>query len=80
MLGKNWRWAATGVGRFQLDINTMAIARGGHVRVGLEDSFYMDKDKKIPATNYDLVMRIVSIAKKYGRKTTTLDETRAMLL
>ncbi|MEM8885348.1 MAG: 3-keto-5-aminohexanoate cleavage protein, partial [Planctomycetota bacterium] len=35
-------WALAGIGRFQFGANLMAIAAGGHVRVGLEDNVWMD--------------------------------------
>ena len=80
MLPTNWRWAATGVGRFQLEVNTWAIESGGHVRVGLEDSFFMDNDKKELATNAKLVSRIVDIAKSNGRPIATPAQARKLLL
>ena len=33
-------WAAAGIGRFQFPMNALAIAMGGHVRVGLEDNIW----------------------------------------
>lgn len=80
MLEKNWRWAGGGVGRFQLEVNKMAIEKGGHVRVGLEDSFYMDSEKKNLATNRALVERIISIARARGRKIASIEQTRKLLL
>ncbi|MBI3379460.1 3-keto-5-aminohexanoate cleavage protein [Candidatus Gottesmanbacteria bacterium] len=80
MIPSNYRWAGGGVGRFQLAVNTMAIEYGGHVRVGMEDSFYMDPGKKKLATNPDLVERILTIAKSYDRKIATIEQTRKLLL
>lgn len=39
-------WAATGIGRFQTQINVVAILMGGHVRVGLEDSIFYNYPKR----------------------------------
>lgn len=72
-------WAAAGIGRYQLPVNTMAIRKGGHVRVGLEDSLYFDYKTRNYASNPDLVRRIVEIAKEEGRRISTVDETRAIL-
>lgn len=58
----SWTWAVAGIGRFQLDANALAIAAGGHVRVGLEDNIYFDRDRKDLATNPRLVERIVRLA------------------
>lgn len=72
-------WAATGVGRFAADMQRLAIQMGGHVRVGVEDSIYMDKGKTELATNEKLAMRAKSYADESGRKIATPAEARAML-
>jgi len=41
----------SGLGQFQLPMNVAAIAAGGHVRVGIEDSLYYDYRKTRLATN-----------------------------
>jgi hypothetical protein len=58
-------WGATGIGRFQLRVNALAIAMGGHVRVGLEDNLFMDADKTEPATNLALVQRIAALRARW---------------
>ncbi len=60
-------WSAGGIGRFQLQINTLAIAMGGHVRVGLEDNLWMDAAKTDAATNVRLIERVVRMAEAAGR-------------
>lgn len=72
-------WGATGIGRFAFDMQCLAIASGGHVRVGLEDSIYMDKDKKELATNEKLVLRAKRIAEAMGREIATPKEVRKLL-
>ncbi len=64
-------WAATGIGRFQFAINRLAIAMGGHVRVGLEDNLWFDDDRTVPATNPRLVERLVAIGRAMGREPAT---------
>ena len=39
-------------------MNALGIAMGGHVRTGLEDNLFLDRDKLQPATNAGLVERI----------------------
>jgi len=73
-------WAATGLGTFQLPMNTAAILAGGHVRVGLEDSIYYDYHKNILATNVSLIERIKRIAKELQRNIATAKETRELLM
>jgi 3-keto-5-aminohexanoate cleavage enzyme len=72
-------WSATGIGRFQTQINVAAILMGGHVRVGIEDSIYYDYPKKTLATNESLVKRIVMIAKELGREIASPDEARKII-
>ena len=60
-------WAAAGIGRFQFQMNNLAIIMGGHVRVGLEDNLWMDAAKTDPATNARLIERVVRVAKALGR-------------
>jgi len=72
-------WSATGIGRFQTQINVAAILMGGHVRVGVEDSIYYNYPKEELATNASLVERIVRIAKELNREIATPKETREIL-
>jgi uncharacterized protein (DUF849 family) len=72
-------WSATGIGRFQTQINAAAILMGGHVRIGIEDSIYYNYPKQELATNAKLVERIVKVAKELGREIATPKETREIL-
>jgi len=72
-------WSATGIGRFQTQINVAAMLMGGHVRVGIEDSIYYNYPRKELGTNVKLVKRIVKIAKELGREIATPDEAREIL-
>ena len=72
-------WSATGIGRFQNQINVAAILMGGHVRVGIEDSIYYNYPKKELTTNEKLVKRIVMIARELGREIATPAEARKIL-
>ncbi|MCW3974639.1 MAG: 3-keto-5-aminohexanoate cleavage protein, partial [Candidatus Bathyarchaeota archaeon] len=72
-------WSATGIGRFQTQINVAAILMGGHIRVGIEDSIYYHYPKRDLATNEKLVKRIVNIAEILGRDIANPDEAREIL-
>jgi len=72
-------WAATGIGRFQIGINTAAIIMGGHVRVGLEDALYYHQATRELATNENLIKRVVRIAGEVGREIATPKEARRIL-
>jgi 3-keto-5-aminohexanoate cleavage enzyme len=72
-------WSATGIGRFQTQINVAAILMGGHVRVGIEDSIYYNYPKEELATNAKLVGRIVRIAREVNREIANPKEAREIL-
>jgi len=73
-------WAAAGIGRYQWAMNSMAIAMGGHVRVGLEDNLWMDPVTKTePASNLRLIERVVLLARANGREIASPAEVRAHL-
>lgn len=72
-------WAGGGLGRFQFYVNCLAIAMGGHVRVGLEDNLYLDPGKRQLATNPSLVARLVTVAQAMAREIATPEEAREIL-
>lgn len=70
-------WTVSGIGRSHVQMATMAIAMGGHVRTGLEDVIFL-QGKEL-ASNEALVERIVKIAHATGREIATPDEARDLL-
>lgn len=70
-------FTVSGIGKSQLQMTTMSILLGGHVRTGLEDVLEMEPG--VPATNEMLVQRVVRIAKELGREVATTDEARMIL-
>jgi uncharacterized protein (DUF849 family) len=72
-------WAAAGIGRFQFSMNALAIAMGGHVRVGLEDNLWLDVEKTRPATNRALVERLVRVATAMERGIATPAQAREII-
>jgi len=72
-------WSAGGMGRFQLQMNSMAIVMGGHARVGLEDSLFMDAEKTRPASNPALVERLVALAQGVGREIASPAQARDII-
>jgi 3-keto-5-aminohexanoate cleavage enzyme len=67
-------WSVAGIGRMQLPLAAVAIAMGGHVRVGLEDNLYYEKGRL--ARNDELVARVARIAAELGRPTATPEQAR----
>ena len=65
-LPENSYWSVGGIGEWQLKMNILSVVSGGGVRIGLEDNIWFDSDRKKLATNYELVERVVEIAKDLG--------------
>lgn len=76
-LPDNCTWSVSGIGHSQVQMISMAILLGGHVRTGLEDVLMMDD--KTYATNPLLVQRVVNIATAVGREIATPEEARQIL-
>ena len=79
-LPENSYWSVGGIGEWQLKMNILAIVSGGGVRIGLEDNIWFDSDRKKLATNYELVERVVEIAKSLGQQPYQAAEVRKLLI
>ena len=71
-------WTVAGIGRRQTAMATLAIAMGGHVRVGFEDNIYYRKGE-LADSNARFVERVVRIAREVGREPATIAEARQIL-
>ncbi len=69
-------WSGAGLGDYQLIAQTLALAAGGGVRVGLEDGIYLDRHRSRLATNGDLVAQVHSALDLLGRRAMTPQEFR----
>ncbi|RMH70291.1 MAG: 3-keto-5-aminohexanoate cleavage protein, partial [Bacteroidetes bacterium] len=72
-------WALAGLGDAQLPMNAVAIALGGGVRVGLEDSIYLDRSRSRLATNAGLLERVHRLAAEHERPLMSPAELRRRL-
>jgi uncharacterized protein (DUF849 family) len=72
-------WSMAGIGDAQLMMNSIAIASGGGVRVGLEDNIWYDQNRTKLARNADLIHRIHILAKINEREVMTPFELRKSL-
>jgi 3-keto-5-aminohexanoate cleavage enzyme len=61
-----------------MDLNTMGIILGGHVRVGMEDNVYYKRGQKLE-NNAEAVARVVRIAHELNREIATPAQARAMM-
>jgi len=71
-------WSLAGIGDSQLMVNSLAIASGGGVRVGLEDNIYYRRGE-LAQSNAQLVERTARIAKELQREIASPAEAREIL-
>jgi uncharacterized protein (DUF849 family) len=73
-----YQWSVLAAGRHQMPFLTQAALLGGHVRVGLEDSLFIERGV-LAVSNAQQVSKIVRILKEMGHQPATPAETREML-
>ncbi len=78
-LPENSYWSLAGIGSDQLMMNSVAIASGGGVRIGLEDNIFYDKRRTKLAKNSELLKRIHLLAQANEREVMLPDELRGKL-
>ena len=72
-------WALGGIGDEQFRMNSLAVALGGGVRVGIEDTIYLDADRTELATNDALLRRVHDLVDLHGRSVMSPTEFRDRL-
>jgi len=72
------QWSAIGLGRGQLQMNTMAILLGGHVRTGMEDNVFYRRGE-LATSNAQLVERCAHLIRELGREVATPADARMTL-
>jgi uncharacterized protein (DUF849 family) len=78
LFGDQYRWSVLAAGSAQMKVAAMAAAMGGHVRVGLEDSLWLDKGN-LAKTNAEQVVRVRQIIEGLGLEVASPDEAREIL-
>ncbi len=73
-----FQWSVLAAGRHQMAFLTQAALMGGHVRVGLEDSIFIERGR-LAASNAEQVEKIVRILREMGHEPASPAETREML-
>jgi uncharacterized protein (DUF849 family) len=71
-------WFAFGISLHQFPIAAQTVLLGGHVRVGLEDNFYLEKGKLAPS-NDALVEKASEMINILGDQVATPAEARQIL-
>jgi uncharacterized protein (DUF849 family) len=78
LFGTDYRWSVLGAGRNQMPIVALAVAMGGNVRVGLEDSLWIGPGQ-LAQSNAEQVTKARGIIEALGLEIATPDEAREIL-
>jgi uncharacterized protein (DUF849 family) len=79
LFGKeSYQWSVLAAGRHQMPFLTQAALLGGHVRVGLEDSLFIERGR-LAGSNAEQVLKIRRILGEMGLEPATPAEARSML-
>jgi uncharacterized protein (DUF849 family) len=78
LFGDQYHWSVLGAGRNQLPIATQAVALGGNVRVGLEDSLWIGPGR-LAESNAQQVRAVRQVIEGLGLEIATPDEAREVL-
>jgi len=78
LFGDDYHWSVLGAGRHQLPIAAMAVAMGGNLRVGLEDSLWLGPSQ-LAKSNADQVRAARKIIEGLGLEIATPDDAREQL-
>lgn len=74
----SYNWSVLAAGRHQMPFLNQAALMGGHVRVGLEDSLFIERGV-LAASNAQQVEKIKRILAELGHEPATPDEARTIL-
>ena len=78
LFGDDYEWSVLAAGRMQMPFATQSAMLGGNLRVGLEDSLYIDRGR-LAKSNAEQVGKIRAIIENLGRRPATPDEARERL-
>ncbi|MGO4737939.1 3-keto-5-aminohexanoate cleavage protein [Bosea sp. 2KB_26] len=78
LFGDQYQWSVLGAGRHQLPIAAMAVAMGGNLRVGLEDSLWIGPGQ-LAKSNAEQVRAARMIIEGLGLELATPDDARELL-
>jgi len=78
LFGNNYQWSVMAAGAAQIPFATQAVMMGGNVRVGLEDSLFIERGK-LAASNAEQVQKVRRLIEELGYEIATPDDVREML-
>ncbi|HEF4742746.1 TPA: 3-keto-5-aminohexanoate cleavage protein [Burkholderia multivorans] len=78
LFGQDYVWSLFAAGKQQMPFTTMGALMGANVRVGLEDSLFLERGR-LATSNAEQVAKIRRILTELGVEIATPDEARQML-
>jgi uncharacterized protein (DUF849 family) len=78
LFGADYVWSVLAAGRHQMPFATQSALLGGHVRVGLEDSLYIERGE-LATSNAQQVLKVRSIIEVLGLQVATPADARQLL-
>ncbi|MGF6507731.1 3-keto-5-aminohexanoate cleavage protein [Paraburkholderia sp. 32] len=78
LFGDDYVWSVLAAGRHQMPVAAQSALMGGNVRVGLEDSLYIERGQ-LAKSNAEQVTKIKRMLNEFSLEIATPDEARAML-
>ncbi len=78
LFGDNYQWSVMAAGAAQMPFATQAIMMGGNVRVGLEDSLFIERGK-LATSNAEQVHKVRRLIEELGYEVATPGDVREML-
>jgi uncharacterized protein (DUF849 family) len=78
LFGSDYVWSILGAGRNQIPLATLGVAQGSNVRVGLEDSLWIEAGK-LAESSAAQVVKIRQVIEGLSLDIATPDEARALL-
>ena len=78
LFGEDYLWSVLAAGRHQMPFAAQSVLLGGSVRVGLEDSLYIERGK-LAASNAEQVRKVRQIIESLGHDIATAQDVREWL-
>lgn len=78
LFGDNYQWSVMAAGGAQIPFATQAIMMGGNVRVGLEDSLFIERGE-LAESNAQQVRKVRRLIEELGYEVATPEDVREML-
>jgi uncharacterized protein (DUF849 family) len=78
LFGNQYQWSVLGAGASQMQLASLGAMLGGNVRVGLEDSLFIERGQ-LAESNAQQVAKVRRLVEELGFDIATPDDVREML-